>query len=128
VRQPEDAGRSIQAAKNETALDHYQVRKHAAWHRHITLAPCAQAWLAVAAAAARPPPVPAPGGVPGDGGRARVGTPACGQRSRPGSLVVVQRGKCAPDRLLPGEISSSRARKEPRYARARCRLRRSWAF
>jgi len=75
VRQPEDAGRSIQAAKNETALDHYQVRKHAAWHRHITLAPCAQAWLAVAAAAARPPPVPAPGGVPGDGGRARVGDP-----------------------------------------------------
>jgi SRSO17 transposase len=32
------------AAKNETALDHYQVRRHTAWYRHITLAMCAHAW------------------------------------------------------------------------------------
>lgn len=27
----------FQAAKNETALDHYQVRLHVAWYRYITL-------------------------------------------------------------------------------------------
>lgn len=62
----------FQAAKNETALDHYQVRKHAAWYRHVTLAMCAHAWLAITAAARRPPPVTAPGG-PGDSDRAREG-------------------------------------------------------
>jgi SRSO17 transposase len=64
---------SFQAAKNETALDHYQVRKHTAWYRHVTLAMCALAWLAVTAAASRPPPGPAPVSRPGDGGRAREG-------------------------------------------------------
>ena len=38
------------AAKNETGLDHYQVRRYDAWHRHITLAMLAHAYLAVAAA------------------------------------------------------------------------------
>ncbi|MFF8029063.1 hypothetical protein ACFZDJ_50025 [Streptomyces sp. NPDC007896] len=28
----------FQAAKNETGLDHYQVRQYPAWYRHITLA------------------------------------------------------------------------------------------
>ena len=60
----------FQAAKNETALDHYQVRKHLAWYRHVTLAMAASAWLAVAAA--RPPGTP-PGGGPGDSDRAREG-------------------------------------------------------
>jgi len=45
----------FQAAKNETALDHYQVRCHLAWYRHITLAMCAHAWLAVTAAGHPPP-------------------------------------------------------------------------
>ena len=40
----------FQAAKNETGLDHYQVRRYDAWHRHITLAMLAHAYLAVAAA------------------------------------------------------------------------------
>jgi SRSO17 transposase len=62
----------FQAAKNETALDHYQARKHAAWFRHVTLAMCALAWLAVCAAAARPPPGHAGGG-PGENDRAREG-------------------------------------------------------
>jgi SRSO17 transposase len=61
------------AGKNETALDHYQVRKLCAWYRHVTLAMCAHAWLAVTAAASRPPPAPAPGGRPGPGDRAREG-------------------------------------------------------
>jgi len=38
------------AAKNETGLDHYQVRRYDAWHRHITLAMLAHAYLAVTAA------------------------------------------------------------------------------
>lgn len=40
----------FQAAKNETGLDHYQVRRYDAWHRHITLAMLAHAYLAVTAA------------------------------------------------------------------------------
>jgi SRSO17 transposase len=38
------------SAKNETGLDHYQVRRYGAWHRHITLAMLAHAYLAVTAA------------------------------------------------------------------------------
>jgi SRSO17 transposase len=64
---------SFQAAKNETALDHYQVRRLSGWYRHVTLAMCAHAWLAVTAAASRPPPEAASGGGPGAGGRAREG-------------------------------------------------------
>ncbi|GAA2017560.1 hypothetical protein GCM10009799_51940 [Nocardiopsis rhodophaea] len=40
----------FQAAKNEVGLDHYQVRKHTAWYRHVTLAMVAQAHLAFLAA------------------------------------------------------------------------------
>ena len=40
----------FQAAKNETGLDQYQVRRYDAWHRHITLAMLAHAYLAVTAA------------------------------------------------------------------------------
>jgi len=60
----------FQAAKNETALDHYQVRKHLAWHRHVTLALAAHAWLAVTAAR---PPGTSSGSGPRDCGRAREG-------------------------------------------------------
>jgi SRSO17 transposase len=41
-------------AKNETGLDHYQVRKYRAWYRHITLSMLAHAFLAVTARATRP--------------------------------------------------------------------------
>jgi SRSO17 transposase len=47
-------------AKNETGLDHYQVRKYRAWYRHITLSMLAHAFLAVTARAARPSPPPNP--------------------------------------------------------------------
>jgi SRSO17 transposase len=42
----------FQSAKNETGLDHYQVRRWDAWHRHVTLAMLAHAYLAVTAATA----------------------------------------------------------------------------
>jgi SRSO17 transposase len=42
----------FQSAKNETGLDHYQVRRYRAWYRHITLAMLAHAYLAVTAATA----------------------------------------------------------------------------
>ena len=41
-------------AKNETGLDHYQVRQYDAWYRHITLSMLAHAFLAVTARALRP--------------------------------------------------------------------------
>ena len=41
-------------AKNETGLDHYQVRRYRAWYRHVTLSMLAHAFLAVTARAARP--------------------------------------------------------------------------
>jgi SRSO17 transposase len=40
----------FQAAKNETGLDHYQVRRYDAWYRHITLSMLALAFLTVTAA------------------------------------------------------------------------------
>ena len=73
----------FQAAKNETALDHYQVRKHLAWYRHVTLALAAQAWLAVAAAR---PPGTQPGGGPGDSGRAGEGATSLWTTSRPAPI------------------------------------------
>jgi hypothetical protein len=45
-----DEGGALRAAKDETGLDHYQVRRFDAWHRHITLAMLAHAYLAVTAA------------------------------------------------------------------------------
>ena len=45
-------------AKNETGLDHYQVRRYRAWYRHITLSMLAHAFLAVTAGSARPSPGP----------------------------------------------------------------------
>src|SRR5690242_13103946 len=42
----------FQTAKNETGLDHYQVRRYDAWYRHVTLAMLAHAYLSVTAATA----------------------------------------------------------------------------
>jgi SRSO17 transposase len=44
---------TFQFTKNETGLDHYQVRKYHAWYRHITLSMLAAAFLAVTAHAER---------------------------------------------------------------------------
>jgi SRSO17 transposase len=74
----------FQAAKNETALDHYQARKRIAWYRHVTLSMCAHAWLAVTAAVSRtaagPPSPSAAGRGPGKKGTRRLWT-----TSRPGT-------------------------------------------
>jgi SRSO17 transposase len=40
---------TFQFAKNETGLDHYQVRRYDAWYRHITLSMLAAAFLAATA-------------------------------------------------------------------------------
>jgi SRSO17 transposase len=40
----------FQAGKNETGLDHYQVRRYGAWYRHATLSMLALAFLTVTAA------------------------------------------------------------------------------
>ncbi len=40
----------FQAAKGQVGLDHYQVRNWTSWHRHITLAMLALAFLAAIAA------------------------------------------------------------------------------
>ncbi len=37
----------FQTAKNETGLDHYQVRRYEAWYRHITLSMAAAAFLLI---------------------------------------------------------------------------------
>jgi SRSO17 transposase len=60
-------------AKNETGLDHYQVRTWRAWYRHVTLSMLAHAFLAVTAAASRPPPAAGGQAGHGDGGRATQG-------------------------------------------------------
>ena len=63
------------AAMNETALDHYQARKHAARYGHVTLARCAYARLAVTAADSRRPP-PAGPAAAGPAVKAGPATPA----------------------------------------------------
>jgi len=55
------AGDCFAGARNETGLDHYQVRRYSAWYRHITLSMLAHAFLEVAARSARA--VPAENGV-----------------------------------------------------------------
>jgi SRSO17 transposase len=44
---------SFQTAKNETGLDHYQVRGYQAWYRHITLSMAAAAFLVITRDAAK---------------------------------------------------------------------------
>ena len=46
----------FQAAKGQVGLDHYQVRTWTGWHRHVTLAMLALAFLTTATAAAAPAP------------------------------------------------------------------------
>jgi hypothetical protein len=48
----------FQTGKGQVGLDQYQVRTWTAWHRFITLAMLALAFLMVCAAAAAPPPTP----------------------------------------------------------------------
>lgn len=52
---------SIQTAKGEVGLDHYEVRSWTGWYRHITLAMWAQAFLAVLRAETGAPVAPKKG-------------------------------------------------------------------
>ena len=45
LQAPRRAADPSQTAKNETGLDHYQVRRYQAWYRHITLSMAAAAFL-----------------------------------------------------------------------------------
>jgi SRSO17 transposase len=49
---------SFQASKSQVGLDHYQVRSWTGWHRHITLAMLALAFLMASTAAAAPAAAP----------------------------------------------------------------------
>ena len=49
-----------QTAKGQAGLDHYQVRTWTGWHRHVTLAMLALAFLMTSAAAAAPVPPAGP--------------------------------------------------------------------
>ena len=107
----------FQAAKNETGLDHYQARQHVAWYRHVTLAMCAAAWLAVCAASGRPPHEAGSGSGPGDCGRAREGAGSLWTTSRPpagqsrlsgqqaDALPVGERDPAIARGLLPGLLT-----------------------
>jgi SRSO17 transposase len=46
---PRRAADPSQTAKNETGLDHYQLRRYDAWYRHITLSMLAAAFLTITA-------------------------------------------------------------------------------
>jgi SRSO17 transposase len=81
----------FEAAKGEVGLDHYEVRSWTGWHRHITLAMLAHAYLTVIRKAA----------VGGRGGRPR-GRPAAPHRAGG-----------APARLAPGLGAPARPRAGP---------------
>jgi hypothetical protein len=49
LQAPRRAADPSQFTKNETGLDHYQIRRYDAWYRHITLSMLAAAFLAVTA-------------------------------------------------------------------------------
>ena len=78
-------------AKNETGLDHYQVRLYQAWYRHITLSMLAHAFLAVTAHALRPGPVPPDPPPASAGGSQRGGKggpqPVGKHSARPGHIA-----------------------------------------
>jgi SRSO17 transposase len=83
----------FEAAKGEVGLDQYEVRSWTGWHRHITLAMLAQAYLAVVRQAAL-------GGSGGAGSRRRASAP--------------YRARGAPAPLAAGMGPSARARARAR--------------
>jgi hypothetical protein len=68
-------------AKNETGLDHYQVRTWIAWYRYVTLSMLAHAFLAVLARASRPVREPAP---------EEVRSPAPGKKGNHGLWTTIR--------------------------------------
>ena len=82
----------FEAAKGEVGLDQYEVRSWTGWHRHITLAMLAHAYLAVVR-------------------RATVGGRG-GARSRRGAAAA-DRARGAPAALAPGLGATARTRRRP---------------
>ena len=76
-------------AKNEAGLDHYQVRKWDAWHRHVTLSMLAHAFLAVTAHDSQPGREP-PGPSPARGRDAETGKSATLRQLKRGSTACGQ--------------------------------------
>ncbi len=63
----------FEEAKDDVGLDHYEVRSWPAWHRHVTLAMLALAWLAsIRTQLATAPEAPTP-----EGGAGKKGGPPC---------------------------------------------------
>src|SRR4051794_6841663 len=112
----------FEAAKGEVGLDEYEVRSWTGWHRHVTLAMLAHAYLAAVRAVAvggrggprraplagRAPPSLAGGGGGGGGGRGgarpRRGAAAA---ARPGGAALVGgagRGRAPRPRRRPGLV------------------------
>ena len=50
-----EKSKGFEQSKGEVGLDHYEVRRYAAWYRHITLAMLAHAYLAVTRATVTAP-------------------------------------------------------------------------
>jgi len=89
----------FEAAKGEVGLDQYEVRSWTAWHRHITLAMLAHAYLAALRRAAA-------GGKTGTGRR--------DQRRSAAGPPAAHRARTAPAALAPGVGPPTRSRVRPR--------------
>lgn len=89
----------FEAAKGEVGLDQYEVRSGTAWHRPITLAMLAQAYLAALRRAAA-------GGKTGTGRR--------DQRRSAAGLSAAHRARTAPAALASGVGAPTRSRARPR--------------
>ena len=82
----------FEAAKGEVGLDQYEVRSWTGWHRHVTLAMLAHAYLAVVRKAA-------------------VGGIGAARPSR--GAAAADRARGAPAALAPGLVTPSRPRRHP---------------
>jgi hypothetical protein len=89
----------FEAAKGEVGLDQYEVRSWTGWHRHITLAMLAHAYLAVLRKAAA-------GGKTGTGRR--------DQRRAAAGPAAAHRARTAPAAVAPGMGAPARSRACPR--------------
>ncbi|HEX8132993.1 MAG TPA: IS701 family transposase [Actinomycetes bacterium] len=99
----------FEAAKGEVGLDQYEVRSWTGWHRHVTLAMLAHAYLAVVrkvAVGGRGGPRPGRGAAPADraGGAPAALVPGLGTTARPGrhpGLVALAKASPAARPPLP---------------------------
>jgi SRSO17 transposase len=91
---------TFQAGKNEVGLDHYQVRLHHGWYRHVTLAMLAQAWLAVLAARSREKETSSPD--------ARRRTTAVGYQRESDGIPIMEVPKLDRNTIIPLTLNEIR--------------------